>query len=159
MQRLTDEGKRQFKLEMAAGFRLAGDFYGDGRDFPVIVEHNGDNSGGSSHRKPATKEFLQSLAHFFLVAIRRVSAAASAAAAAVGSLSLPERARSGPRCAGRPRALERRRRGPRAASSLPTATPMPLSIWPRLTKPRPKERVAQSAFRDRKTRDVRTFSN
>ncbi len=67
MRRLTDEGKRQFKLEIAAGFRLAADQYGDGRDFAVIVEHNGKESGGNSHRKPATKEFIQSLAHFFLV--------------------------------------------------------------------------------------------
>ncbi len=68
MRRLVDEGKRQFKLEIAGGFRLTADRLGDRRDFVVIVEHNqGGGCGSRGHRKPACNELVNSLSHFFLV--------------------------------------------------------------------------------------------
>ncbi len=68
MRRTVEEGKRQFKMEIVGAFRLAADRLGDGRDPAIIVEHdNKGNRGGFGHRKPATGEFVWSLAQFFLV--------------------------------------------------------------------------------------------
>jgi hypothetical protein len=66
--RLVEEGKRQLTLEILAGWRIAADRLGDGRDYVVIVEHgsSGDR-GGSRHRKPATNEFIRSFARFVSV--------------------------------------------------------------------------------------------
>jgi len=66
--RLVEEGKRQLTLEILAGWRIAADRLGDGRDYVVIVEHgSGGDRGGSGHRKPATNEFIRSFARFVLV--------------------------------------------------------------------------------------------
>ena len=65
---MVDEGKRQFKMEIVAAFRLTADRLGDGRDPALIVENdNKGNRGGFGHRKPATSEFVLSLTHFFLM--------------------------------------------------------------------------------------------
>ncbi len=67
--RHVEEGKRQLFHEVLASWRLFSDRHGDGRDFVAVFEHQGEGpSGGSSHRKPATKEFLLFLSQFVLVA-------------------------------------------------------------------------------------------